>query len=146
MRAFAAALLWLLTTILLAAALPLPGFKVNLIDRQGYSALAQRAAGDADLQSATAAELAVQIERLGYDVDPAAVSRIARAYTASSKFPGQFAQANGFATGGCSPTAAQEWIHRADGSSTSPRCSMTSRLPKHCANTTSRFLPRFRSR
>ena len=112
MRAFAAALLWLLTTILLAAALPAAWIQVNLIDRQGYSALAQRAAGDADLQSATAAELAVQIERLGYDVDPAAVSRIARAYTASSKFPGQFAQANGFA---------HRWLFTDSGSGVDPQ-------------------------
>jgi hypothetical protein len=97
MRAFTAVLLWLITTVLLAAAVPAAWAQRNLVDRQGYQALAQRAATDGDLQAATAAELVAQIERLGYDVDPAAVNRISRAYTASSKFPEQFAQANGYA-------------------------------------------------
>lgn len=112
MRALAAALLWLLTTILLAAALPAAWIHVNLIDRQGYTALAHQAAEDTDLQVATAAELAVQIERLGYDVDPEAVTRIARAYTASSKFPGQFARANGFA---------HRWLFTDTGSGADPQ-------------------------
>lgn len=97
MRALSTVVFWLFTTVLLAASVPASWIQLNVIDRQGYSALAQRAAANSDLQAATAAELAVQIERLGYDVDSAGVARIARAYTASSTFPGQFAQANGFA-------------------------------------------------
>lgn len=97
MRVFTAGLLWLITTVLLAAALPVAWAQRTLIDRQGYEALAEQAAGNGDLQAATAGELVTQIERLGLSVDPAAVSRIARVYTASSTFPSQFAQANGYA-------------------------------------------------
>jgi hypothetical protein len=97
MRVFTAVLLWLITTVLLAAAVPAVWAQRTIVDRQGYQALAQRAATNGELQAATAAELVTQIERLGYDVDPAGVSRISRAYTASSKFPGQFGQANGYA-------------------------------------------------
>ena len=92
-----AALLWLLATVLLAAALPAGWAQLNLVDRQGYSALAERAAANRDLQAATANELTKQVGLLGFEVDPAAVGRIAAAYTTSSRFPGQFALANGYA-------------------------------------------------
>ena len=92
-----AALLWLLTTVLAAAAVPAGWAQIHLVDQQGYAALAERAAADPDLQAASASELTTQVGRLGFNVDPAAVGRIANAYTVSSRFPGQFALANGFA-------------------------------------------------
>lgn len=97
MRALAAVLMWMVTTILVAAALPAMWAQQNLVDRGGYAALAQRAAADPELQSAMAEELTAQVGRLGSNVDPALVSGIAGTYTASSSFPGQFAQANSFA-------------------------------------------------
>ena len=88
--------MWLVTTALLAVALPAVWAQQNLVDRDGYSALAQRAAADPQLQSAMAGELTAQVGRLG-GADSTAVSGIATLYTASPSFPGQFAQANAFA-------------------------------------------------
>jgi len=97
MRTFLAAVMWLCTTVLLAATLPVAWAQTHLVDRGGYEALALRAAADPDLQEATARELAGQVERLGNGVDPETVMRVAAVYTASSTFPAQFARANGFA-------------------------------------------------
>lgn len=96
LRSTATVLLWLLTTVLLAVALPAMWAQQHLIDRDGYAALAQRAAADPALQSAMAGELTAQVGRLGGS-DSTVVRGIARAYTASSSFPPQFAQANAFA-------------------------------------------------
>lgn len=89
--------MWIMTTVLLAAAVPAMWVQHNLISQTGYAALAQRAAADPSLQSATADELSGQINRLGSGVDPTLVSGIAATYTAGSSFPGQFGQANAFA-------------------------------------------------
>jgi hypothetical protein len=89
--------MWLVTTVLLALAVPAVWAQNNLVDGAGYAALAQQAAKDPELQSATATELTTQVGLLGSGVDSTIVSRIAAAYTASSAFPGQFASANGFA-------------------------------------------------
>ncbi|MGI9123405.1 MAG: hypothetical protein ACR2JM_01435 [Mycobacterium sp.] len=97
MRSAATVLMWLITTVFLAAAVPAAWAQFNLVDDSGYSALAQRAATDPDLQSAMATELTAQVGRLGGGVDSTVVSRIATVYTSSSSFPSQFAQANGFA-------------------------------------------------
>jgi hypothetical protein len=96
-RSAATVLMWLITTLLLAAAVPAVWAQQHLIDRDGYSALAQRAAADPELQSAMAGELTAQVGRLSSGVDSSVVSRIAAAYTSGSAFPAQFAQANGFA-------------------------------------------------
>ncbi len=96
LRAVATFLLWSVTTVLLAVALPSLWAQHNIVDRDGYAALAQRAATDPELQSAMAAELTAQVGQLG-GADATAVNLIARIYTASSSFPGQFAQANAFA-------------------------------------------------
>lgn len=96
MRSLATGLLWVVTTILAAAAIPAMWAQQNLVSRGGYAALAQRAAADPALQSAMADELTTQVGRLGTNVDTTLVSGIAGAYTASSSFPGQFAQANAF--------------------------------------------------
>ena len=97
MRSLATLLTWLVTTVLLAVAVPAMWAQQHLVDRAGYAALAQRAAADPGLQSAMATELTAQVGRLGANVDSTLVSAIARTYTASASFPGQFAQANSFA-------------------------------------------------
>jgi len=91
------ALMWLITTALLAVAVPALWLQHNIVDGAGYAALAQQAAADPELQAAMATELTAQVGRLGPGVDLRFVSPIAAAYTASSAFPGQFARANGFA-------------------------------------------------
>ncbi len=96
LRSTATVFMWLLTTVLLAVALPAVWTQQHLVDRAGYADLAQRAAADPELQSAMAAELTAQVGRLG-GADSTVVNGIARAYTASSSFPAQFAQANAFA-------------------------------------------------
>jgi len=96
-RTVATALMWLVTTVLLAVAIPAVWAQHNLVDGAGYAALARKAAVDPELQSAVATELTTQVGLLGSGVDSTIVSRIATAYTASSAFPGQFASANEFA-------------------------------------------------
>ena len=97
MRFVGTALMWLITTALLAVAVPALWLQHNIVDGAGYAALAQQAAADPELQAAMATELTAQVGRLGPGVDLRFVSPIAAAYTASSAFPGQFARANGFA-------------------------------------------------
>lgn len=97
MRALLTALLWTVTTILLAAALPAVWAQQHLVNRAGYAALAQQAAADPSLQSAVATELTAQVGRLGAAADATVVGAIARSYTAGPSFPGQFARANAFA-------------------------------------------------
>jgi len=96
-RLVATVLMWLITTALLAVAVPAVWAQQNLVDGAGYAALAQKAAVDPELQSAMATELTTRVGLLGSGVDSTIVSRIAAAYTASTVFPGQFAIANGFA-------------------------------------------------
>lgn len=97
MRPVGAALMWLVTTLLLAAALPAMWAQQHLIDRTGYAALAQRAAADPQLQSAVATELTTQVGRIAAVSDASVVGALARTYTSSRSFPRQFAQANDFA-------------------------------------------------
>jgi hypothetical protein len=97
-RFVATLLLWLLTTAGLAVALPSVWAQLHLIDRDGYSSLAQSAAHDPALQSAMAAELSTQLVKLasnsGFEPNETLFGLGARAYTASPVFPGQFALAN----------------------------------------------------
>jgi len=97
-RFAATVVLWLATTVALAAAIPAAWAQKNVIDVDGYAALAQKAAGDPALQSAMASELATHamalIAERGYTVDSSLVHGVASAYTASPSFPPQFAQAN----------------------------------------------------
>jgi hypothetical protein len=81
-RALTTVLMWTITTVLLAVAIPAMWVQQHLVDRAGYAALAQRAAADPSLQSAMAAELTDQMGRLGSNADPTLVSGIARLYTA----------------------------------------------------------------
>ena len=98
MRLVATMLLWLVTTVALAIAVPTAWAQKNVVDENGYSALAASAAKDPPLQKAMADELGTQLKKLvdgtGYDVSTDLLQGAAATYTASSVFPGQFAQAN----------------------------------------------------
>lgn len=98
MRFLAALMLWLLTTVTLAAAVPAVWAQLHLVDEDGYAALAAEAAGDPRLQDAMAGELTTQVLALGtdkgYTLNPQLVRTVADSYTRNSGFPGQFAQAN----------------------------------------------------
>ena len=98
MRFLATMLLWLVTTVALAIAVPTAWAQKNVVDENGYSALAASAAKDPPLQKAMADELGTQLKKLvdgtGYDVSTDLLQGAAGTYTASSVFPGQFAQAN----------------------------------------------------
>jgi hypothetical protein len=97
-RFVATVLLWLVTTVALAAAIPAMWAQKNIVDENGYSALAASAAKEPPLQKAMADELGTQLKRLvdgtGYDVSTDLLQGAAGTYTASAAFPGQFAQAN----------------------------------------------------
>lgn len=90
-------LMWLVTTVLLALAVPAVWVQQHLVDGDGYAALAHKAAADPGLQAATASELTTQVARLGTGVNTGTVSLVAATYTGGSTFPEQFAQANRFA-------------------------------------------------
>ncbi|MCV7409727.1 hypothetical protein AWC05_24325 [Mycobacterium florentinum] len=114
MRFLATLLLWLATTVALAVAVPAAWVQLNLVDENGYAALAQRAAGDPALQSAMAGELTNRTMTLiaahgggRYPVDGAQVHDAAAAYTAGPSFPPMFATAN---------RAAHRWLFADAGS------------------------------
>lgn len=98
MRLVAAMLCWLVATTALALAVPAEWAQRNLIDADGYAALAYSAARDPVLQDAMASELSTQVRVIarnrGYTVNDGAVRAAATAYTASSAFPSQFADVN----------------------------------------------------
>ena len=98
MRFVAALLFWLVTTVLLAVAVPTMWAQRNLVSEDGYAAMAATAAKDPKLQSAMASELTTQIRAFaadnGYDLNADLVRGLAVGYTANQGFPGQFAQAN----------------------------------------------------
>jgi hypothetical protein len=98
-RFVAALLFWLLTTVVLAVAVPASWAQHTVVSEDGYAALAAKAAKDPRLQRAMASELTTQITALaadnGYDLNNAELVRgVTAAYTANPGFPGQFAQAN----------------------------------------------------
>jgi hypothetical protein len=97
-RFVATLLLWILTTAALAVAVPASWAQHNVVDRNGYSALATSAAKDPRVQQAMSDELTTQLVNLaansGYDVNENLLAGAARAYTSGSAFPGQFALAN----------------------------------------------------
>ena len=103
MRFAATVLLWVIATMAAALAVPTAWAELNLVDADGYVAMARRAATDPALQSAAAAELADQATALitarGRSVDPAVVGSAAASYTASPAFPDQFAEINRLAHG-----------------------------------------------
>jgi hypothetical protein len=97
-RFVATFLLWLLATAALAVAVPASWAQHNVVDRNGYSALATSAAKDPQVQQAMSDELTAQLMKLtansGWDVNENLVAGATRAYTAGTAFPGQFALAN----------------------------------------------------
>jgi len=97
-RFVATVFLWLVTTVALAIAVPTSWAQKNVVDENGYSALATSAAKDPQLQKAMADALGTQLKKLvegtGYDVSTDVLQGAAGTYTASAVFPGQFAQAN----------------------------------------------------
>lgn len=97
MRFVLAMLLWVVTTLALAVALPSAWAQTNLVDDDGYAAFAQRAATQPALQEAVAGELTTQILQLGDGLQPDLVAGLVSVYTASPVFPEQFAEANRFA-------------------------------------------------
>lgn len=98
MRFVATFLLWLLATAALAVAVPASWAQHNVVDRNGYSALATSAAKDPQVQQAMSDELTAQLMKLtansGWEVNENLVAGATRAYTAGTAFPGQFALAN----------------------------------------------------
>lgn len=98
MRAVATVFLWLITTALLAVAVPTMWAQRNVVDDNGYAAVAQSAAEDPQLQKAMAGILATEVTSYlsdkDYDVDNNLIRGVASAYTASPTFPAQFALAN----------------------------------------------------
>jgi hypothetical protein len=97
-RFVATLFLWIVTTAALAVAVPTSWAQKNIVDENGYSALATSAAKEPQLQQAMANELGTQLKKLvegtGYDVSTDLLRSAAGTYTASPVFPGQFAQAN----------------------------------------------------
>ncbi|HEX5252827.1 MAG TPA: hypothetical protein VFW69_02935 [Mycobacterium sp.] len=106
MRFAATVLLWLITTLALAVAIPAAWTQLYVVEADGYAELAQHAATDPALQSAMASELSSRAmtliaERGGgrSEVDSSEVLDAARAFTAGPAFPPLFAQANRAAHG-----------------------------------------------
>jgi hypothetical protein len=109
---FAAAIfkvvLWLAATVALAAAIPAAWAQRNVINSDGYAAMAREAAADPALQSAVAAELTTRAMALiaehgggRYPVDSSQVHDAATAFTSGPAFPPLFAQVN---------RAAHDWL------------------------------------
>jgi hypothetical protein len=112
-------LLWLFTTAALAVAAPAAWTQTHIVDVNGYTAMAQKAASDPALQAAVASELAtramVLINQRGYKVDSAQVHDVAAGYTAGPDFPPQFADANRLAhswifTGASARSEGDQWV------------------------------------
>ena len=119
MRFALAALLWLCTTAVLAVAVPAVWTQTHVVDVNGYTAMAHKAAGDKTLQAAVAAELATRATILIYQhrghADSAQIHGVAAGYTAGLDFPAQFADANRLAhdwmfTGAHTQSEGNEWV------------------------------------
>lgn len=120
MRLVATVLLWLLTTVALAVAVPTSWAQNNIVDVDGYAALAQEAASDPALQSAMASEITTRAMALivaksgrGVSVDSSLLHRAAAEYTTSPSFPPEFAQVNRLAHEAIF-TDADEWSGQGD--------------------------------
>ncbi len=101
MRFAATLMLWLVATVALVVAVPAGWTQVNIVNENGYAALAEQAAHDPALQSAVASELTTRTMTLiaehggrRYPVDSAQVHDAAAAFTASASFPPLFGAAN----------------------------------------------------
>jgi hypothetical protein len=99
-------LLWVITTLALAVTVPAAWAQLHVVDADGYTELAQRAASDPALQSAMASELSSRAMTLIAEhgagrspIEDSEVHEAARAFTAGPGFPPLFAQANRAAHG-----------------------------------------------
>lgn len=119
MRFAVTVLLWLLTTVVLAVAVPTAWAQMHVIDVDGYTAMATKASSDPVLQAAVASELTtramVLINQRGYQVDSSTVHDVAAGYTAGPDFPLQFADANRMAhnwmfTGTHAQSQSDQWV------------------------------------
>jgi hypothetical protein len=119
LRSAVTVLLWLLTSVALAVAVPTAWTQTHIVDVNGYTAMAQKAASDPALQAAVASQLAtremVLINQRGYKVDSAQVHDVAAGYTAGPDFPPQFAHANRLAhswifTGASARSEGDQWV------------------------------------
>lgn len=119
MRFAVTVLLWLLTTVTFAVAVPTAWAQTHIVDVDGYTAMARRAAHDPALQAAVASELTtramVLINQRGYQVDSSTVHDVAAGYTAGPDFPPRFADANRMAhswmfTGAYAQSNGDQWV------------------------------------
>ena len=119
MRFALTALLWLCATVALAIAVPTVWMQAHVVDVNGYTTMARKAAGNKALQAAVAAELAtkatVLINQHSHHVDSAQVHAVAAGYTAGPDFPAQFADANRLAhdwmfTGAHTQSEGDQWV------------------------------------
>lgn len=149
MRFLMTLFLWLLTTVLLAAAVPSAWAQKNVIDVAGYSAFAEAAAKDPQLQQAVAGELATQVSTLvrdnGGEVNADMVRGTANAYTAGRTSPASSPVPTRSPTRGCSPTASGA-TRVAAGSSTWHPCWPTRPLRTPCRTSMSQCPRRSRCR
>lgn len=98
MRFLATLLLWIVTTVALALVVPAGWLQTHIVEEDGYANLAASAAKDPHLQAAMASEIGTQLKKLvsgtGYDVSTDLLREAGASYTASSLFPGHFAEVN----------------------------------------------------
>ncbi|MDX1871697.1 hypothetical protein SBI67_06180 [Mycolicibacterium sp. 120266] len=96
MRFLLAALLWLITTALLAVTVPALWAQHTIVSESGYATLAASAAKDPALQQAMASELSGQLMTAtgASGVQGTVLDAAVSAYTASEVFPSQFATVN----------------------------------------------------
>ncbi|ORA16736.1 hypothetical protein [Mycobacterium asiaticum] len=111
MRFLGALVCWLAATVALAVAVPAVWAQYHVVDEDGYTLLAERAAQDPNLQAAMAAELtaratALIAERSGgtASVDSSRIRFVANVFTSGPAFPPLFAQVN---------RAAHRWLFSA---------------------------------
>ena len=117
MRFAATLVVWLLTTLALAVAVPAAWAQRNIVNESGYAAFAQQAAGNPALQAAAAGELSTRAMALiaargggRHPIDSSHSSQVhdaASAFTAGPSFPPLFAEAN---------RAAHQWLFNGAGS------------------------------
>ena len=127
MRFVLTALLWLLTTVALAVALPAAWAQQNVVDVDGYAAFAQRAAADPAVQEAVAAELTTQLVTLaansGYDVRTDLFGVAGERVHPQCGLPRSVRRrSTGSRTAGCSPTRSSSPTRPGGGWSTCRRC------------------------
>lgn len=99
MRFAVTVMLWLVATAALVVAVPAAWTQLNIVNENGYVAMAEQAAHDSALQAAVASELTTRTMTLiaehgGRTVDSSQVHDAAAAFTAGASFPPLFGAAN----------------------------------------------------